>query len=127
MEVLFFEFVDALELFLIALHEGVEFGDLLGEVENVLDVALILGFSFLKIFHQVVPVEFETGVALCFKELNLPQQGVILLIGLSQFFSEFVLNVGLEVFEPLLKVFNLVTVVSSVLLDDVIEGLDFFL
>jgi hypothetical protein len=63
-----------LELFLIALHEGVEFGDLLCEVEDVLDVALILGFSFLKIFHQVLPVKFETGFALCFKKLNLPQQ-----------------------------------------------------
>lgn len=51
---------------------------------------------------------------------------MVLFIGLGKFLGEFLFNVGLEVFESLLKVFNLLSVVCSVLFDNVIEGLHFF-
>ena len=51
---------------------------------------------------------------------------MVLFIGLGKFLGEFLFNVGLEVFESLLKVFDLLSVVCPVLFDNVIEGLHFF-
>jgi hypothetical protein len=51
---------------------------------------------------------------------------VVLFIGLGKFLGEFLFNIWLEVFESLLKVLDLLSVVCPVLLDNVIEGLHFF-